>query len=174
MKGSLSQANKCRADGFAGPRTACLVFTIACMTERSGGHSPHTCFISFNFMKHPYPQYLTQIFLPHIKSSLGTGKQIVVARFKVRVRCRSLAGIASWNPAGGMDLLLSVLCCQVEVSALGLSHVQRSPTECGVSEYDYEASILGRPWPSRIFCAIRGNFLSKLLLPSGTKLILEW
>jgi hypothetical protein len=40
------------------------------------------------------------------------------------------------SPAGGMDVclsLVSVVCCQVEVSATGLSLVQRSPTECSVS-----------------------------------------
>ena len=31
--------------------------------------------------------------------------------------------------------------CQVEVSMSGRSLVQRSPTECGVPEYDREASI---------------------------------
>jgi hypothetical protein len=36
--------------------------------------------------------------------------------------------------------LVSVVCCQVEVSATGRSLVQRSPTECGVSECDREAS----------------------------------
>jgi hypothetical protein len=30
--------------------------------------------------------------------------------------------------------LLSVVCCQVEVSATSWSLVQRSPTECGVSK----------------------------------------
>jgi hypothetical protein len=30
--------------------------------------------------------------------------------------------------------LVSVVCCQVEVSATGRSLVQRSPTECGVSK----------------------------------------
>jgi hypothetical protein len=30
--------------------------------------------------------------------------------------------------------LVSVVCCQVEVSASGWSLVQRSPTECDVSE----------------------------------------
>jgi hypothetical protein len=35
---------------------------------------------------------------------------------------------------------VSVVCCQVEVSATGWSLVQRSPTECGVSECDREAS----------------------------------
>jgi hypothetical protein len=43
---------------------------------------------------------------------------------------------------------VSVVCCQVEVSATG-SLVQGSPTECGVSEYDQEASIMWRPWPIR-------------------------
>jgi hypothetical protein len=39
-----------------------------------------------------------------------------------------------------MDVCLSVVCCQVEVSATGWSLVQRSPTDCGVSECDCEAS----------------------------------
>jgi hypothetical protein len=30
--------------------------------------------------------------------------------------------------------LVSVVCCQVEVSAMGWSLVQRRPTECGVSK----------------------------------------
>jgi hypothetical protein len=37
---------------------------------------------------------------------------------------------------------VSVVCCQVEVSATGWSLVQRSPTECGVSEVcDRETSF---------------------------------
>ena len=43
---------------------------------------------------------------------------------------------------------VSIVRCQVEVSALGWSLVRRSPTECGVSE-----SVCGswtlRPWPTR-------------------------
>jgi hypothetical protein len=41
-----------------------------------------------------------------------------------------------------MDVcLVSVVCCHVEVSAMGWSLVQRSPTECGVSNVcDREAS----------------------------------
>ena len=38
--------------------------------------------------------------------------------------------------------LVSVVCCQVEVSASGWSLVQRSP-EC-----DHESSIMRRPWPT--------------------------
>ena len=36
--------------------------------------------------------------------------------------------------------LVNVVSCQVEVSATGRSLVQRSPTECGVSECDVEPS----------------------------------
>jgi hypothetical protein len=43
--------------------------------------------------------------------------------------------------------LASVVFCQVDVSASGWSFVQRSFTECGVSECDREASIMRRPWP---------------------------
>jgi hypothetical protein len=43
--------------------------------------------------------------------------------------------------------LASVVCCQVEVSGMGLSLVQRSPTECGVC--DRESSIMRRPWRTR-------------------------
>jgi hypothetical protein len=49
--------------------------------------------------------------------------------------------------------VVSVVCCQVEVSASDRSFVQRSPTECGVSEYDREASILRMPGPTGGRCA---------------------
>jgi hypothetical protein len=40
------------------------------------------------------------------------------------------------NPTGGHGCLslVSVVCCQVEVSATSWSLVQRSPTDCGVSQ----------------------------------------
>jgi len=44
--------------------------------------------------------------------------------------------------------LESVACCRVEVSASGWSLVQSSPTDCGVSECDREASTMRRPWPT--------------------------
>jgi hypothetical protein len=65
---------------------------------------------------------------------------------------RSLAGIAGSNPAGrghGYLSVVSVVCCQVEVSATSSSLVQRSPTDCGVSECDREASKTRRPKPPR-------------------------
>jgi len=44
------------------------------------------------------------------------------------------------------------VCCQVQVSASGRSLVQRSPTECGVSECDRESSVMRRPWSTRGCC----------------------
>jgi hypothetical protein len=41
--------------------------------------------------------------------------------------------------------LVSVVCCHVKVSATGRLLVQRSPTECGVSECDLEISKMRRP-----------------------------
>jgi len=45
--------------------------------------------------------------------------------------------------------VVSVLCCQVEVSATNWSLVQRSPTDCGASLMcDLETSWIRRPWPN--------------------------
>jgi hypothetical protein len=51
------------------------------------------------------------------------------ARFKLQVCGRSLAGIAGSNPAGRMDVCHE-WCVLSELSAIGLSLAQRSPTEC--------------------------------------------
>jgi len=48
-----------------------------------------------------------------------------------------LLGLRFRIPTGAWIFsLLNVVCCQVEVSATGRSLVQRSPTDCGVSECD--------------------------------------
>jgi hypothetical protein len=67
----------------------------------------------------------------------------------------SLAGIAVWNPAAGMDACL--LCCQVEVSKTGRTLVQRSPTEGSVSEYNLETSAMRRPRLTRGCRAMKKN-----------------
>jgi hypothetical protein len=41
----------------------------------------------------------------------------------------------------------SVVCCQLEVTASGLS-LAPEDNECGVPECDREASIMWRSWPS--------------------------
>ena len=50
--------------------------------------------------------------------------------------------------------LVNVGCYQVEVFAQGRSLVLRSSTECGVSEYDLEPSIMKRPWPTVGCCSM--------------------
>ena len=54
----------------------------------------------------------------------------------------------------GCISLASVVCCQVEFSASGWSLVQRSSTECGVSECDREVPIMRRLWPASGWCAM--------------------
>jgi hypothetical protein len=51
-------------------------------------------------------------------------------------------------PGAGMSVV-SVVCCQVEVSSSGRSLVQRSPTES-----DRESSKMRRPWPTGGCCAM--------------------
>jgi hypothetical protein len=58
---------------------------------------------------------------------------------------------------------VSVVCCQVEVSTTGRFLVQRSPTECGVSQCDREASIARRSWPTRGCCAMEKKLTHGLL-----------
>ena len=61
-----------------------------------------------------------------------------------------LAGIVGSYRTGDMYVcLVSVVCCQVEVSATGWSLVQSCRTGCGgVSECDCEATIMRRPRPT--------------------------
>jgi hypothetical protein len=60
-----------------------------------------------------------------------------------------LLGLRVRIPRGhGWLSVVSVACCQVEVCASDLSLVQRSPTECGVSECDHESPIMRNPWPT--------------------------
>ena len=57
----------------------------------------------------------------------------------------------------GCPSLVSVVCCQAEVSTSGWSLVQRSRTECGVPECDREASIIRRPWPTMGRCVLKNS-----------------
>ena len=69
---------------------------------------------------------------------MGVGLRALASRhceFECRRRHRCLS-------------LVSVVCCQVEVSASGLSLVQRSPIGCDVSESDRETLATKRSWPT--------------------------
>ena len=68
-------------------------------------------------------------------------------------RGSAAARLLGWRvfilPGGhGCLSVVSVVSCQVVVSASDRSFVQRSPTECGASECDHEFSILRRPCPT--------------------------
>jgi len=62
--------------------------------------------------------------------------------------------------------VVSVVCCQVEVCvcAAGRSLVQKSSTECGVSECHHEASIMRRPWTTRGCCAMENKDCGGVIL----------
>ena len=80
----------------------------------------------------------------------------VAARCEAWVCDRSFAGIAGSNPAKGCLSVVSVVCCQVEVCASDRSFVQRGPTECGVPEYDREASTVRMRYLTR-YCRAMGK-----------------
>ena len=68
--------------------------------------------------------------------------------------------LGSWvriPPRHGCPSVVSVVCCQVEVTATSWSPVQRSLAERGVSEYDREASIMRKPWLTVGCCSIGKN-----------------
>jgi len=72
----------------------------------------------------------------------------------------SLRPLAFWDcgfecrRGHGYLSLVSVVYCQVDFSASGLSLVQRIPTDSGVSGCDREASIMRRSWPTGDCCAM--------------------
>ena len=67
----------------------------------------------------------------HINHKVAILPIPVAAQSKVWVFDRSLAGIAGSNPAWRMDApLVTIVCCQAQVSATGRSPVQRSRTAC--------------------------------------------
>jgi hypothetical protein len=105
-----------------------------------------------------------------VKFGAGSGK-ILKFRHVETSSCRSQWPPGQWRgsaavrvlglrvriPPGGCLSLVSVLCCQVRVYASRRSLVQRSPTECGVSECDREASTMRRLWSTRDSCAMVGG-----------------
>jgi len=74
-----------------------------------------------------------------------------------------ILGLRVWIPPGACLSLVSFVCCEIEVSASSWSLVKRSPTECGVSECDREASIIRRPWPTGGCCGMGGKQLHNTL-----------
>ena len=74
----------------------------------------------------------------------------------------ALAGGFESRRGYGCLSLVNVGCCQVEVSASGRSFVQRSPTECVVSECDIQTSTMMTPKPARGVGAMREKKVSSM------------
>jgi hypothetical protein len=74
--------------------------------------------------------------------------------FPVNPKAVGLRPLSCWDygfesrHGHGCLSVVSVVCYQVEVPATVLSTIQRSLTECGVSECDHEASTFRMPWPT--------------------------
>jgi hypothetical protein len=67
--------------------------------------------------------------------------------------------------------VVSVVCCQVEVSVSGGSLVQRTPAECGVSECDRETSTVRRPCSTRACCVMgRGGGPQMFVVRKGREI----
>jgi hypothetical protein len=115
--------------------------------SRSGGNTTYT-----------YTMPITKSLI-HTKGALCLKKAFIFTRFNTfklhscRFQCQCglrhgsaavrLLGLRVRIPAGGMDVcLLYTLCFQVDVSASGWPLVQRSRTECDMSECDREALIM--------------------------------
>ena len=75
----------------------------------------------------------------------------VAARSKTWACGRSLSRIVVSIPVGEIDVLsvVSAVCCQLEVPVTGRTLIQRSSTECGVSECDRGMSKKRRSWPNK-------------------------
>ena len=83
---------------------------------------------------------------PHWPSSLRRGSA-AARSLEVRV----------WIPPRAWMFLVTDVCCQIEISATSWLLGQRSPTECGVSDFDREVSIMGRSRSTRGCCVIGGG-----------------
>jgi hypothetical protein len=67
-------------------------------------------------------------------------------------------------PPGTCLSVVNVVFCDAEVSASGSALVQTSPTVCGVSECDGEASIVRRPWPTGGCCVMKKKRIIVVLI----------
>jgi hypothetical protein len=86
---------------------------------------------------------IAAVLVVEIYPAIGSGcrSQWPCGLMRVSTAARLLGLWVRIPPGAWMSSLVSVVCCQVEVSATSWSLVQRSPTECGVSKVcDREAS----------------------------------
>jgi hypothetical protein len=94
--------------------------------------------------------------ITHVSFFIRYGRQ---SQWPLGLRCGYLVVCGDWGFESfrGHEYLslMSVVCCQVNVSGSGWSLVQRSRAECGVFECDRKATIMRGPWPTGGSCAIK-------------------
>jgi len=80
-----------------------------------------------------YHSAIRQSIAPNYSTYLKKKPVPVATRSKANVCGRSLPETVGSNAAGAWMFVVSVECCQVEVSTSGWSLAQRSSTDCGAS-----------------------------------------
>jgi hypothetical protein len=128
---------------------------------------PYMCILHYYFATDINPLKAELNPVCHLLTLLGAHHILHISRMGVNIEiittsfCRShwprrgstaarLLGLRVRIPRGAwMSVFCEYGCCQVEVSASGWSLIQRSPVDCGVSEFDREASIMRRPLHTR-------------------------
>ena len=150
-KQNSSAANNTRIWTSAIPINRSILHLIAPKPIFKIPHGLHRDLSSRGF---PPEKHFLSIFLPF---EVNLPSQIrVAARSKACLRPLAYWGCGFESRCGHWCLsLVSVVCCQVEVSASGWLLVQRSPTDWGVSVCDLETSPMWRPWPTRDCRAIK-------------------
>jgi hypothetical protein len=71
----------------------------------------------------------------------------------------------------GCWLAVSVVCCQVEVSAMGWSLSQGNPTKFGVCDCDHKAWTVRRPTPTRVVEPLKKIINHLIFMTKGALLI---
>jgi hypothetical protein len=108
---------------------------------------------------------ITRSFLASLSLIYSLQPILVVARYKDWVYGRSLPQFVGSNPGELLEVsVANNVCCQVKLSAMGRSFVQRSPTQCRVPEYDRETLTMRSPWPTGGFRIVNKTFIALLEL----------
>jgi hypothetical protein len=102
-----------------------------------------------------------------VKHSMNLARSLIVlcmlynvcqAQLPRALRCGSAAtcllGLQIRFPSGAC-ISVSYECCVLSGRGLCIWLIQGSPTKCGVSGWDLEASIIRRTWPSRGCCTLK-------------------
>ena len=90
--------------------------------------------------------------------------------------CAYFASYRNFSVLLGEWMFICCECCVLsgEISESAWSLVQRGHTKFDVSEYDREASIVRRPWPTRDCCAMVGDIFHEILSSGYPLCCVSW